>query len=100
VTLVRTRPIVSTIALFAVLVLTGARTLHSEPTVFDHSVTKTATVTPGPCWLCDSPDCAVVTSSVMIEPPQVQSRTVAFRSQQAHIWVQESPLHVRPPPTV
>lgn len=96
----RARSFTSTVAMFAVLILTGARAVHSEPTVFDHSVTKTATVTPGPCWLCDSPDCAIVTSAVVIDPPRAYNGTVAIGQEQVHASAEEIPLHVRPPPAI
>jgi hypothetical protein len=92
------KSVASVMALSAVLLLAGVRTLHSEPVGFVHAVTKSAAAGVRACFLCDSPDFAIIPSAVWIAPPLTSKRRFAVRSQKAYSCIESIPLHVRPPP--
>lgn len=94
----RRKPIVSLLALVAVLFLTGARTLHSDPIRFDHALTNDAAATCTPCILCNTPACAVVVSAVQIVPQAAADGRVVAELRLVHSSLDDVSVHVRPPP--
>jgi hypothetical protein len=96
----RVKPMVSMLALVAVLVLTEARVLHSEPFDFDHTAKKTSALNCTPCLLCDTPACAVVVSAAHFLPHAAPDGRIAADQTIAHSSTDEFSPQVRPPPVL
>lgn len=96
----RFKAITSLAALVAVLAIGGLRALHSEPTEFQHVITKAPATIAGPCWLCDSPESALVPAAVTPVPPNATCRSIPAAALLAPLYFRDFPHYIRPPPTI
>jgi len=96
----RFRSVLSVVTVAAVLMIAGARALHSEFGRFEQTVTKSSTTNPGPCWLCDTPDCALLPSAVVINPFTITLPVIDSDEADGYVRLDDIEHQIRPPPAV
>jgi len=96
----RLKSFVSVAAVIAVLTIAGARTLHSEETAIGHVVTTATAAGSGPCWFCDTPDCALLTHAIVVAPPRAANSKIVVSASYFLTSFENVPLYIRPPPSV
>ena len=88
------------VALFLLFFLVSARALHAEPAHSRPAVTKSPASVSATYQLCDTPDCALPTSSTPLPSPHQSPRILLYDQPVSPAWSECSPQCIRPPPLV